>query len=231
MAMNYSAVVFDLDGTLLDSIADVGDAVNSVLKQWGLPLHSLESYKKFIGDGLRLLVARALPEDRRTEDMILRCMDGFNDHYQKNWKDKTRPYPGVPEMLDELARLGVTMSIFSNKPHAFVTQIVPALLPHWVFDSVIGQRTGVPKKPDPAGALEIADRSGLAPSAFLYLGDSGVDMKTAIAAGMFPVGALWGFRAADELTAGGCACLIHHPLEFVSIARDGGSPGSEPPTS
>lgn len=126
--MKYKAVVFDLDGTLIDSIADLGNAMNTVLTQSGLPAHPPDSYRTFIGDGLRMLVFRALPKDRCNEETILRCMDGFNEQYEKEWRNNTRPYPGVPEMLDGLTRLGVKMSILSNKPHTFTTQTVEALL-------------------------------------------------------------------------------------------------------
>ena len=213
----YSAVIFDLDGTLLDTLEDLGDAVNRVLKQFGFPEHPVDAYRYFVGEGSAVLVERALPESVRHSDIYREVFDAFLADYNQSWKVKTRVYDGVPEMLDRLTDVGVSMSVLSNKPHPFTVECVRELLSKWRFISVLGLRPEVPRKPDPAGALETAQLLGVAPERILYLGDSGTDMKTAVAAGMFPVGALWGFRTRDELLANGAAAVIPHPTELLGL--------------
>ena len=137
--------------------------------------------------------------------------------YERNWNVKTRPYPGIPELLDALSAHGLKMAVLSNKPHDFTLKSVEGLLPAWRFDAVIGERPPIPRKPDPSSALEIANRLGVEPARFLYLGDTATDMKTANAAGMFAVGALWGFRDAEELIAGGAVKLIAKPAELLEL--------------
>ena len=213
----HTAVLFDLDGTLLDTIDDLAESMNSALHRFGLPQHEVEAYKYFVGDGVDILVRRALPEAHRHETMIERSAAAMREEYEKRWAAKTRPYDGIPELLDALTECGVTMAVFSNKPHEFTVKTIATLLPRWRFDRVIGARPSVPKKPAPDGALEIAGQLGIPPQAFLYVGDTNTDMKTAIAAGMYPVGVLWGFRTADELTGAGARTLIAHPLELITL--------------
>jgi phosphoglycolate phosphatase len=209
--MTYQAVLFDLDGTLLDTLADLGNAVNRVLAARGLPTHPLDAYRYFVGEGARLLVTRALPENRRDAAPIAACLAGFQADYDQNWQVETRPYPGVADMLDALSARGLKLAVLSNKPHDFTQRCVRELLPRWTFDPVFGLRETVPRKPDPAGAIEIAARLNIPPANFLYLGDTATDMQTARAAGMFPVGALWGFRSAQELAESGAEVLLEEP--------------------
>ena len=213
----YRAVIFDLDGTLIDSAADVGDAVNRVLAESNFPVHPTASYYHFMGDGVVELVRRALPENVRSPETIQAGVAAFFRAYEENWYHKSRPYPGIPELLKDLTGRGLRLSVLSNKPHRFTTKFVETFLSDWTFAAVLGQRDGVPRKPDPAGALEIADHLGFSPSEVLFLGDTPVDMETAAAAGMFPVGACWGFRSARELSAGGAGCLIEHPRELLRL--------------
>jgi phosphoglycolate phosphatase len=213
----YKALLFDLDGTLLDALEDVGNAVNRVLAKRGFPTHNLDAYRYFIGDGATMLVTRALPEENRNDDTICACLEAFREDYGRSWNGKTRAYDGVPEMLDALTAHGLKMAVLSNKHDDFTKQCVTELLPHWTFDVVLGQRDGVPPKPDPTSALHVAQRMNLVPGDFLYLGDSAVDMKTAVTSGMFPVGALWGFRSAKELKEGGARILIKRPLEILNV--------------
>jgi len=215
--MTYKAILFDLDGTLLNTLDDLGDAANRVLAAKGFPTHTLDEYRYFIGDGTAMLITRALPEEQRSDDTIRACLEAFRQDYARNWKAKTRPYDGVTEMLDELAARGLKMAVLSNKSHEFTKRCVADLLPEWTFDVVLGQRDAVPLKPDPAGALEVAKRLNIPPPEFLYLGDSAVDMKTAIASGMFPVGVLWGFRPAQELEENGAQALIERPSEVLNL--------------
>ncbi len=215
--MNYKAVLFDLDGTLLDSLEDLADSMNAVLRRNGHPEHPLEAYRYFVGDGVEALARRVLPEGHRDEAAIAACIEQMREEYKDRWDKKTRPYPGIPELLDALTERAVKLGVLSNKPDATTRTMVAALLPRWSFDDVVGARPEVPRKPDPAGALEIARRLAVAPAEFLYLGDTDTDMKTAVAAGMFPVGALWGFRDAEELTASGAKVLIEKPTDLLGL--------------
>jgi phosphoglycolate phosphatase len=211
----YHAVIFDLDGTLVDSAADVGDAANRVLAAAGHPVHPTASYYRFMGDGVFELMRRALPGNARSPEAVEVGVRAFFREYEGNWHHQSRPYPGIPELLDGLDERGVRLAVLSNKPHRFTTAFVERFLPDWTFDAVYGQRDGVPRKPDPAGALEIAGKLGLSPESFLFLGDTPTDMKTASAAGMHPVGACWGFRSAGELREAGGRSLIDHPRDLL----------------
>jgi phosphoglycolate phosphatase len=215
--MPYKAVLFDLDGTLLDTIGDIGDAANRILEQNGFPSHSMDAYRRFVGDGALNFIIRALPEDKRIDTIIHPCLDAFLEDYGRNWNVKTKPYDGIPELLDTLTARRLKMAVLSNKPHEYTKQCMAGFLSDWNFDVVFGQRDDVPKKPDPAGALEIAEQLNIAPADFLYLGDTETDLKTSIAAGMFPVGALWGFRSARELLENGAKTLINKPLEILNL--------------
>lgn len=215
--MTYKAIIFDLDGTLLNTLDDLGNAVNRVLAKREFPTHPVDEYRSFIGDGVEKLINRALPEQNRNEDTLRTCLKEFREDYHKNWNVNTRPYEGIPELLDTLKERRLKVAILSNKPHDTTNLCVAELLPGWQFDMVLGHRDGTPHKPDPAGALEIAHRLNIPPEEFLYLGDSGVDMETAIAARMFPVGVLWGFREAEELEESGARALISHPLEVLNL--------------
>ncbi len=211
----FKAILFDLDGTLLDTLEDIGRAMNHILKERGFPVHKMDAYRYFVGEGAAILVTRTLPEKDRNEGTIGECLDAFKKYYASNWQVKTRPYDGVPEMLDALAARDFKLVILSNKPQEFTRLCVEELLSKWNFDLVFGMRNSVPPKPDPAGALEAAEGLRLLPSDFLYVGDTAIDMKTAISAGMFPVGALWGFRTREELIENGAEALIKHPLELL----------------
>lgn len=215
--MPYKAVLFDLDGTLLDSIEDICDAANRALEQNGFPTHNMDTYSRFVGDGAANLISRALPEDKRIDTIIRPCLDTFLEDYGRNWNVKTRPYDGIPELLDTLTARKFKMAVLSNKPHRYTKKCMNGFLSGWNFDAVFGQRDDVPRKPDPAGALEIAEQLNISPSDFLYLGDTETDLKTSIAAGMFPVGVLWGFRSAEELKESGAKVLIKRPLEALDL--------------
>ncbi len=215
--MNYKAVLFDLDGTLLDTLDDLADSMNAALTRVGAPPHPVADYRYFVGDGVLTLCHRVLPADRRDETTIKAAAAAMRDEYGARWAAKTRPYPGIPELLDALTSRGVAMAVLSNKNNDFTKLCVEKLLGRWKFDAVQGLDETVHKKPDPSGALSVARRLKLAPADFLYLGDTNTDMKTAVAAGMFPVGALWGFRTAEELTAHGAKVLIAKPMDLLSL--------------
>lgn len=217
--MTYRATIFDLDGTLLDTLEDLSNSVNRVLAARGFPTHTVDEYRYFVGDGTVMLINRALPEEQRNDATIHACLEAYYEDYGRNWNVKTRPYEGIPEMLDALTDHGLKIAVLSNKRHEFAQRCVECLLPNWTFDAVLGQRDEVNRKPDPAGALEVAGRLKISPADFLYLGDSAVDMKTAIAAGMFPVGVLWGFRPPEELQDAGAQVLIERPLDILNILQ------------
>ena len=213
----YSAVIFDMDGTLLDTLDDLGDCMNRVLKRSGYPTHPIEAYKYFVGDGMTNLVKRVLPEDAREGGTIQRLQTEMTEEYRSHWADKTDLYPGIATLLDELIRRDVRRAILSNKPHAFTTVMAERFFDKWRFDPVFGARDGVPTKPDPTAALEICQSWGLEAGQVLYVGDTNTDMQTAHAAGMYAVGALWGFRSAEELTANGAQALVKNPEDVLDL--------------
>lgn len=213
--MNVRAVLFDLDGTLLDTLEDLARSGNEALEGLGFPPHPLEAYRHFVGDGVRTLVSRILPADAPTAAEIELGVARMLDAYARRWRDHTRPYAGVPTLLDGLFERGLKVAIFSNKPHDFTCMTVEALLSPWPFDEVLGASDTVPHKPDPAGALVVARRLGIVPAAFLYCGDTNTDMWTAKAAGMKACGALWGFRDEDELRASGAEILLRRPEDLL----------------
>ncbi|MBL0713168.1 MAG: HAD family hydrolase [Desulfosarcina sp.] len=218
--MKFKAVLFDLDGTLLDTLDDIADAVNRVLAGRGLPRHDREAYRWFIGDGSRILLTRALPPDRRRDDDIDASLKAFKTNYSRNWHVKTRLYDGVPRLVEMLQAAGIKLAVVSNKPHAFTETCCRHYFPDRPFDYVSGQQEGRPVKPNPYPALQAATHLQMSPSDCLFLGDSGVDMETGRRAGMFPVGALWGFRRQDELEAAGAAACIHHPRDLLKWMDD-----------
>lgn len=217
-AEDFQAIILDVDGTLLDTLQDLADSMNSTLRHFGFPVHELEKYKHFVGDGMENLVRRSVPDWAKTDRrMISRCLETMQQIYERNWNVKSRPYPGIPELLDALTARGLKMAVLSNKPHDLTQRAIEGLLPVWRFEVVMGERPPVPRKPDPSSALEIANRLGVEPAGFLYLGDTATDMKTANAAGMYAVGALWGFRNAEELISSGAKKLIAKPAQLLEL--------------
>lgn len=214
--MRFAAVLFDLDGTLLDTLEDIADAANAVLASQGMPTHPLAAYKLFVGEGVKRLIERALPANHRSAEMIARCASQFAEEYSRRWNAKTRPYDGILPLLASLIEKHLPLAVLSNKPQAFTAQCVDHYFPAGTFTCVLGQREGVPPKPDPAGAIDIAQRLSLPPAKIAYLGDSSIDMQTAMRAGMYPIGALWGFRSREELLANGAAAVIVRPDELLS---------------
>ncbi len=211
------AIIFDLDGTLLDTLADIGDSVNLMLAEYGFPGHTTDDYRRFIGNGIQMLVTRALPIEGRSEEMVDACVRRARELYWENWNCKTRPYEGITELLHHLKTKGLPLAVLSNKPHDFTVRYVNAYFGKWDFKVVMGQNDHFPVKPDPASALDIARRMGLSPDTFLFVGDSSVDMKTATAAGMHAVGVAWGFKGPKELRENGCQTLVDHPLEILPL--------------
>ena len=214
---HFQAIIFDLDGTLLDTLADIAESVNRTLAEYHFPVHASDAYKFFIGSGWKMLVTRALPEAHRSKPLIAECVARSRKIYRDNWNRQTRLYEGIPELLDNLAKKQFPLAVLSNKPHDFMLRCVDFYLKKWSFKILIGQSDDFPLKPDPASALEVARQIELPPSSFLFVGDSAVDIKTADAAGMHSVGAVWGFRGPKELEEAGCLTLVQHPLDILSL--------------
>lgn len=209
------AALFDLDGTLLDTLDDLADAANRVLTRAGLPAHPREAYRRFVGDGSRMLITRALPRTHRRPDRIDDFLERFKEDYGRHWHAATRSYPGIPELLAALTRRGVPCGVVTNKPHALAERCVRHFFPGGPFGIVLGQQPGMPLKPDPQPALTAAAHLAVAAAACLFLGDSGVDMATARAAGMLPLGAAWGFRSTAELLQAGARAVVEQPGDIL----------------
>jgi phosphoglycolate phosphatase len=224
ISMSLKAILFDLDGTLLDTLADLADAANRVLAGAGLPTHGRDAYRRFIGDGSRMLITRALPAHQREPQTIDAMLTAFKADYGRHWKTATCPYPGIPELLDELVRRRIPRGVVTNKPQPFAEGSLAYFFPDAGFAIVRGQHGTRPIKPHPAPALEAAARLGAAPPECLLVGDSGVDMQTARAAGMLPIGAAWGFRSVEELTENGAAGIAFSPIEVLEWFDRRGAP-------
>lgn len=191
--------IFDLDGTLLDTIADLAAATNFALAHYGLPTHKEEEYKFFVGNGINKMLERALPEDKRNEEYITKLRSQFVPYYDVHNSDLSRPYPGMVELLKELQRNNIAIGVASNKYQEAAVKLVLQFFPGIDFALILGQREGVPSKPDPTIAYEIIEHTGIAKEETVYIGDSCVDMQTGKNAGITTVGVSWGFRPKAEL--------------------------------
>ncbi len=220
MRMPFRALISDLDGTLLDTLQDIAESGNAALTRLGLPTHEVDAYRYFVGEGRTTMAVRALPEDRRDEATLERVITFIGEEYARRWMNHSRPYDGVPEMLDELTNRGLRLAILSNKPQAYTESMVSSLLPDWCFEFVLGESPSFPKKPAPSGAMHIIEGMSLKPEECLYIGDSGVDMQTASAAGLYGVGVLWGLRTADELLSNGARALAQRPADILRLLQE-----------
>ena len=213
--MNYKAAVFDLDGTLVNSLDDLADSANATLRAHSFPVHEVEVYRYFVGNGSRKLIERILPEEYAADmAFVEQFMSEYKDCYAQNLLQKTKPYDGIMEMLAELRRRGIPMAVCTNKHQSAAETIVEALFPHDTFWEIIGDQEGLPRKPDPQKVLRIMRDFGVTGEQTAYFGDTDVDMDTARNAGAFAVGVLWGFRAREELVAHGADILLTHPMDL-----------------
>jgi len=212
--MPYKSIIFDLDGTLLDTLPGLARAGNAVLARFGYPLHPADAYRQFVGDGMDKLVERMLPKgvDQTARSQAAEL---YREIYTATWREECRPYPGIVAMLDQLRDREVKLAVLSNKPHPFTEQFVEAFLDRSRFMVVYGERPGLAKKPDPAVALMILDQLACPAEHSVFVGDSAVDIRTGKAAGMAAFGAGWGFRGAAELLASGAQEVLAEPLELV----------------
>jgi phosphoglycolate phosphatase len=211
------AFIFDLDGTLIDSLADIAESINRMLDARGYPRCQQEVFKQMVGDGMEKLVERALPQDVRNEALIKVCVEEYRAHYDTLWNAQTRPYPGIVEMLKTLQARGMKLGVISNKAHRFTVPMTEHFFGADVFDHILGQRTEVPRKPAPDGAHEMATFLGLRTDEMAYVGDSGIDMQFAKSSGMRAVGVRWGFRSEAELIECGADVLLSSPAELFNL--------------
>jgi phosphoglycolate phosphatase len=211
------ALLFDLDGTLIDSLADIASAMNRMLAERGLPACATDEIRRMVGDGMRQLVFRALPEDQRDKATVDACLAAYRAHYETLWQTATRPYAGIPELLEALRVRGFKLGVISNKAHRFTVPMTEHFFGHDGFEVVLGQRDDVPRKPDPAGAMEAAARLGVSPAECAYVGDSGIDMEFAANSGMIGIGVTWGLRDIQELRSAGATHLVDTPAQVLSL--------------
>ena len=211
------AVLFDLDGTLVNSLFDLGASTNYALEKMGFPTHETEKFKIFVGDGMAKLIERALPENKRDGETINTTLQIFMEHYRAHYVDKTVSYDGILELLDRLT--GVKKAVISNKADEMVTPLTKKLLGDR-FDIVCGKREGYPTKPDPTLTLEIIEKLGVKPKECIFVGDSGMDLAVAKNSGCVAVGVLWGFRGKEELLANGADYIVSHPCEILHILKE-----------
>ncbi len=212
------AVLFDLDGTLLNTLEDLADAVNFALQQEGYPIHPLEKYKYFVGSGVHNLLLRALPASHSSDEAAHKLRVHFNNYYGLHSKDKTRPYDGITELLEQLKAKGIKTAVVTNKYDAGAQALVQEYFGPFIL-ATFGQKEGVPIKPHPAQALQAMQDFGVAPEECLFVGDSDVDMFTGANAGSIPVGVLWGFRTKEELLSSGAKHIVSNPKQILDLVN------------
>lgn len=215
----FKAVICDLDGTLLDTLEDLAYSMNTTLKEMGFPTHPTQDYRYFVGDGIEELARRVLPEEHRDENRILEAVQGMKETYSHCWSQKTRPYPGILELLERLNNQGIKLAVFSNKPHEFTTIMVHHYFSPTTFEVVLGVGGHIPKKPHPKGAEKILETLEISPKETIFLGDTRTDMETAVNGGLFGVGLLWGFREREELLRAGAKSILESPQELLLIVE------------
>lgn len=209
-------VIFDLDGTLLNTIADLAHSTNFALKQCGFPQHAIAAYNFFVGNGINKLFERALPDDAKTQENVLKVRKEFLPYYDIHNTDCTEPYPGIPELLAALQEKGCKIAVASNKYQKATEKLIARYFPQISFVAVYGQREGVPVKPDPTVVYDIMKVAGVTEKEVIYIGDSGVDMQTACNSQVTSVGVTWGFRPKSELEENGAKYIVDKAEEILS---------------
>ena len=212
-------VIFDLDGTLLNTISDLGAATNHALREGGYPTHNLTSYPMFVGNGVTRLIERALPEDVRTPEIIAETRERFRAYYNEHMADATEPYEGIPALLHSLSDMGVKLAVASNKYQEAVEMLIHRFFPDIRWAAIEGQKEGVPVKPDPSIVFEILGKVPTRKPKVLYVGDSGVDMETARRACVDSCGVTWGFRPVKELRDAYADNIANTPGDILTIVR------------
>ena len=211
--------IFDMDGTVCNTIDDLADAVNYALNKLGYPLHSVEEYKYFVGNGITMLIYRALPKDKKTDADVAQARELMLDFYRVHFADKTVAYDGIIDLLNKLKEKGIHIACCTNKAH-HMAQAVAEKLFCGIFETVIGQTDDRPLKPDPFSVNEIMEKFGTTAGQTVFIGDSGVDMQTAARAGAISIGVTWGFRTEEELKENGAQYIAHAPLDIIKIINN-----------
>ncbi|WP_432737787.1 HAD family hydrolase [Maridesulfovibrio sp. FT414] len=215
--INFTAAIFDLDGTLLNTLGEIATACNSALSRRGYPEHPQEAYRRFVGSGAKVLALRVLPDEKRNPQEQEILFNFIVEEFARFQNSIARPYDGAMDMLSAYTMAGKKIAVLSNKPEQFTIEAVSQLLPGADFFKVCGGRQDIPLKPEPDYALKLAADMGIAPKEIIFVGDSDIDMKTACNAGMFPVGAAWGFRGAEELREAGAKLVLDSPVELMGL--------------
>jgi phosphoglycolate phosphatase len=210
-------VIFDLDGTLLNTISDLARSTNYALRKNGFPVHPIEDYRRFVGNGIRKLFERALPQGDATEENITKIQKTFLPYYDIHNAEHTEPYDGIPELLHILQSKGLLLAVASNKYQQATEKLISRYFPQTSFIAVFGQRRGIPVKPDPAVVCEILRIAGIQAAEALYAGDSGVDMQTASNSGIVSIGVTWGFRPRSELEATGATHIANSTTDILNL--------------
>ncbi len=220
MDRTYRGIIFDLDGTLINTLDDLADSVNEALLESGYPTWPVDDYRLKVGRGFRNLMENSIPADKREDGAVIDAvLKRFVAAYDRRYMNKSCPYKGMEALLAALEAEYIQVAVNSNKRTDYTEKLIAKLFPRTPFVAVFGERQGVPKKPDPAGALEIADMMKLEPEEILYIGDSGTDMQTGKNAGMDTVGVAWGFRGSGELSANGAVYIVETAEEILSVAK------------
>lgn len=214
-------VIFDLDGTLLNTIEDLGQAANFALEKNGFATHSLASYPYFVGSGVRRLIQRVIPENHRDIETVERCLKDFQAYYDEHCTDLTKPYPGIIDLLQDLADKGVKLAVATNKYQRAATKVITHYFADIDWIAIEGQKEGINVKPDPSVVFSILAQVKLPKTDVLYVGDSGIDMETARRACLDSVGVTWGFRPEKELNESRANCIISNPADIVDIVEHG----------
>jgi len=212
----FKVAIFDLDGTLLNTLDDLANACNYALNKFSFPTHKVEKYKKFIGNGIYKLVERAVPNNKKDKETVEKVLKTFSDYYNEHMIDMTKPYDGIVDLLDELRLKGIKLAVVSNKKHEFAMEIVEKYFGDR-FDIVFGHRDKYKEKPDPTSVLEVIDKFNILKSECIYIGDSNVDILTAKNAGIKSVGVSWGFRGREELANEGANYLADNNIDLLNI--------------
>ncbi len=213
--MKIKLIIFDLDGTLLNTLEDLTSSGNYILSKYGFPIHSLDAYRFFVGNGIRKLIERILPENKREETFIDQVKAEFMDYYNEHKADQTAPYLGIIELLETIQAKNIKIAVASNKAHEMMEKILDFYFPTIYFDAVFGQRQGIPAKPDPCIVYDILKKTDVSKANTLYVGDTSVDIQTAKNADLKSIGVLWGFRTEDELIHAGANYIISSPNELL----------------
>ncbi|MBQ8203280.1 MAG: HAD-IA family hydrolase [Clostridia bacterium] len=213
------AVIFDLDGTLVNSLYDLADAVNFALEKNGFPTHETEKYKYFVGNGIPKLIERAVPEDSRNAETLIKVKADFFEYYTVHYADKTAAYDGMKETIDKMRASGLKLAVVTNKADNMAKAVAKAVYGD-IFDVVIGLSDEFPSKPHPASTLDTVKKLSVSTDECIFVGDSSVDMQTGVNSKITPVGVTWGFRSREELKDNGACYIIDKPCELLNIIEE-----------